>query len=164
MHFFGKLIPALAVTQPRAHLPPPALGNDVQFRTQTLKAVDHELFRVEPHQLTSKPFALFGNYPKGSPEPPVGSGQVGDIWQVDATLVVAQLVVGENRADVEVILLVGFDHLELQQGQISERKGQRHLLDSTLEVDPVTEVCLVDEDVQLAFVPVVPEDETAMAV
>ena len=79
-----------------------------------------------------------------------------------AVVAYAQVVVGKDRADVEVILLVRLDHLQLQHGQVRERKGEWHSLDPLLQRDTMAKVRLIEEDVHLALVALIREGETAV--
>src|SRR5215471_17927965 len=100
MYFFGNLVPALALPDSGAQFPAATLGNFVQFRTQSAQAVRHSLRRLEPWESKGKALGTLGDDSNRTPKPPVGSAERGDVLAVDTNVVLGQLMVGEDRAEV----------------------------------------------------------------
>src|SRR5262245_50609978 len=123
MDFFRNLIPPLALPYTRTQFPATALGDRVQFRSQPAEAVGNPIPRLETRQPQSECLGSLGHDSDRSPQPPIGSAELGDVLVVDPKVVVAELMVGEYRAEIEVILFVRFDHLQLHQCQLGESKG-----------------------------------------
>src|SRR5215218_138209 len=164
MNLFGKLVPTLLLADPCPQLPAPRLGDLGKAGSQGLQPLGDELSGSETRQAESEPPAALGHHVHRPPQPPVTRTDLGYVRAVDASLVVSDTVIGEDRADVEVVLFVGFDDLQLQYRQVGKRNGQRNDLEPALEVDSVTEVRLIDEHVHLAAVVLVPEEQTAVTV
>src|SRR3954469_25128861 len=163
-NLFGKLVPSLAIANSSSQLPAARLRNLLDDRPQAAQPLSHNLASRKTPQLERETLTAFTHNSQRSPQPPVRNSELGDVSGVDAAVVSGEIVIAEDRADVQVVLFVRLHDLELQHRQVRQGKGQGNSLQPALEIDPMAEIGLVDEDVDLTPVAPVPEIEAAVAV
>src|SRR3954470_17319500 len=99
---FGKLVPTLAIPDPRPQFPSPRLWCRIQLRPETAQPLHHDSSRFEPVQFGSELFGVLGDHCQGPPQPPVRSSEFGYIGGIDPAVVPGQLVVGEDRTEIQI--------------------------------------------------------------
>ena len=95
-----------------------------------------------------------------SPEAPVRRQRLGDDVDVDqVVVVVAEIVLEQERPEVLEVLLVELDDLELREQELGQREGYRVDRETLADVDGVAHAELPDEHVDVAPVGLVVEHE-----
>src|SRR5215211_322781 len=166
LYFFGQVVPALAITDLRPHLPAERLRFLLDTRLQVLDAVGDAppvLIRevVAPEVLAER--VEVGG--EGAPQAPIAGTEARDVSGVYSIPVfVLDRVVVQERQGIPNVLLVELYDLQLGQQQLRERNRHRFQSQPLAEADLVAHLEGADEDVHLPAVLLVEEEEALAAV
>src|SRR5262249_16849017 len=161
--FLRKVVPALAFADLRAHAP------GARFR----RSLDPLLELCEAGGDPGKILAIRARLPAARlevagdrpPETPVLRAELRDASRVDGvTVLIAELVVVQDRDRVAHVLLVQLDDLQLRQEELGERDRSLVELETSFERNLVAHPEGAHEHVDLAIVLLVEEEQALLRV